>query len=97
MQFAIADQHKSRVIRHLSPFVEIEGEGIGLFDPTPPALLPTYRLACRASLPMLGLVARELRRENFAVDRLAQLKEPIALYNGDLLELGRGEILIPAG
>jgi formylmethanofuran dehydrogenase subunit C len=67
---------------------------IGLFGPEPSALLPTFRLACRAPLPMLGLVRAELKREAFANDALQRLVEPVELYHGDFLELGRGEVLI---
>lgn len=67
---------------------------IGLFGPAPPTLLPTFRLACRAPLPMLGLARTQLQREAFAIDAVSRLVEPVALYHGDFLELGRGEILI---
>jgi formylmethanofuran dehydrogenase subunit C len=68
---------------------------IGLFGPVP-TLLPTYRLACRGSLPMLALIKRELQAAAFAPPLLEKLTHPVELYHGDLLELGRGEILISA-
>ncbi len=66
---------------------------IGLFGHQPPALLPTFRLACRAPLPMLGLAREELRRQAFAIEMLPRLTQAVELHHGDLLELGRGEIL----
>jgi formylmethanofuran dehydrogenase subunit C len=78
----------------LHPGASMRRGTIGLFADDPPALLPTFRLACEAPLPMLRLIAGELRRESFAVDQLARLQEPVALHHGDLLELGRGEILV---
>lgn len=70
---------------------------IAVLGGEPPLLLPTYRLACRAPLPMLRLVGQQLRRESFAIDRLPRLALPVALHHGDLLELGRGEILLSGG
>lgn len=67
---------------------------IGLLGAEPAALLPTFRLACRASLPMLWLAAAELRRESFAIDKLSRLQLPVDLHHGDMLELGRGEVLV---
>jgi hypothetical protein len=43
---------------------------------------------------MLRLIAGELRREAFAVNQLPRLLERVVLHHGDLLELGRGEILV---
>jgi formylmethanofuran dehydrogenase subunit C len=68
---------------------------IGLFGPRP-TLLPTTRLACRGSLPMLALIHRELRAAAFAPPALDKLTHPVELHHGDLLQLGRGEILISA-
>ena len=33
MQGAIPDQDKPRVVGHLAPFMEIEGDGVGALDP----------------------------------------------------------------
>jgi formylmethanofuran dehydrogenase subunit C len=68
---------------------------IGLFGPAP-TLLPTYRLACRGSLPMLALIQHELQAAAFAPAGIEKLANPVDLHHGDLLELGRGEILISA-
>lgn len=67
---------------------------IGVFGASAPTLLPTFRFACRGSLPMLRLLATELRRKDFATARLPRLLQPVELHHGDLLELGRGEILL---
>ncbi len=67
---------------------------IAVLGPEPPTLLPTFRLACRTSLPMLRLAAAELRRALFAVDRLPRLQLPVDLHHGDILDLGRGEVLV---
>jgi formylmethanofuran dehydrogenase subunit C len=68
---------------------------IGLFGPAP-TLLPTYRLAYRGSLPMLALIRRELQAAAFAPAAIEKLAHPVELHHGDLLQLGRGEILIAA-
>jgi formylmethanofuran dehydrogenase subunit C len=69
---------------------------IGLLGPLQTTLLPTFRLACRARLPMLRLLAEELRAAAFAPELSARLLEPVDLHHGDLLELGRGEVLLAA-
>lgn len=52
-----------------------------------PTLLPTFRYACDYSPQALGLVFKELK-----IDR--EVPKSVELYNGDLLEGGRGEVLI---
>lgn len=69
---------------------------IGLFGPEPPPLLPTFRLACRAPLPMLGLLRQELRGTGKSSGLLDRLLAPVDLYHGDLLQSGRGEVLVHA-
>jgi formylmethanofuran dehydrogenase subunit C len=68
---------------------------IGLFGP-PPTPLPTYRLACRGSLPMLALIQRELQAAAFAPAAIEKLTRHVELHHGDFLQSGRGEILISA-
>jgi formylmethanofuran dehydrogenase subunit C len=66
---------------------------LAFLGPSPPPLLPGFRRACRYQPEMLQLMFRHLRRLEFAVsDEL--LKAPMDLYNGDILNGGRGEILI---
>lgn len=68
---------------------------IAFFGPKLPPLLPTFRRACRYQPDALTLILRELQRREFAVaDEL--FKSFYDLYNGDLIEGGRGEILIRA-
>jgi formylmethanofuran dehydrogenase subunit C len=78
-----------------SPGAALRRGTIAILGADSPPLLPTYRLACRAPLPMLRLVGQQLRGESFAVDRLPRLAQAVELHHGDLLELGRGEILLP--
>jgi formylmethanofuran dehydrogenase subunit C len=60
-----------------------------------PALLPSFRHACRYHPTALHLLLRELKRLDFAIaDDL--LTADFDLYNGDLIEGGRGEVLIRA-
>ena len=68
---------------------------LALFGARPPALLPTFAAAgpCRLDFPRLYL--RWLRGRGFAVpDGL--LDADLQIYHGDLLESGRGEILLRA-
>ncbi len=66
---------------------------IGLFGPSPPPLLPTFRPACRFRPTILRLAALEIARLQFPVpERL--LDCAIRLYHGDLVALGKGEIWI---
>ena len=59
----------------------------------PPPILPTFRRACRFRPDYLPLVFHELRRLNFRVpDEL--FSSSFDLYNGDMIEGGRGEILL---
>jgi formylmethanofuran dehydrogenase subunit C len=68
---------------------------IGLFGPERPTLLPTFRYGCRLRPSLLGLIFTELARLGYPVDDSLR-KAPYDLYHGDFLELGRGEILLPA-
>jgi len=69
---------------------------IGLLGPNPPKMIPTFRHACRFRSLVLALLFGELLRLGFAVPEV--LQEPggceVELYNGDLLDGGRGEILV---
>ena len=68
---------------------------LGFFGPVVPPLLPSFRRACRYRPEALHLMYRELRRREFPVpDELFRCEYD--LYNGDLLEGGRGEILLRA-
>lgn len=65
---------------------------IGLFGPTQPQLLPTFRYACRFEPVALRLIARYLNRNGFP----HKPSQQVDLFNGDLLDGGRGEVLVRA-
>jgi formylmethanofuran dehydrogenase subunit C len=68
---------------------------IGFFGPNPPPLLPTFRRACRYRPEILQLLFQKLRQQEFNVpDEL--LDASFDLYNGDMIDGGRGEVLIRA-
>ena len=57
--------------------------------------LPTFRRACRCAMEVLRLIERSLHSHHFPCPfPLTELD--IDLYNGDLLEGGRGELLLRA-
>ncbi|HEX6962747.1 MAG TPA: formylmethanofuran dehydrogenase subunit C [Lacipirellula sp.] len=68
---------------------------IGLFGNRQPTLLPTFRAGYQGPLPALHLIEKHLHALQFNPPRLRQLAGMVELYHGDLLELGRGEILLP--
>ena len=65
---------------------------IALFDPAAPPLPATFRLACRYRPPFVALYLRRLAAWGFPVPELSPFAT-FERYNGDLLELGKGEIL----
>jgi formylmethanofuran dehydrogenase subunit C len=67
---------------------------IGMFDESPP-LLPTFRRACRYRPLVLELLLAQLRTRGFTLPDDASSMH-LDLYHGDLLEGGRGEILVKA-
>lgn len=68
---------------------------IGFFGDQPPPLLPSFRHACRYRPDILSVVLRQLQRRNFPLaDGLLDCE--VDLYNGDMIEGGRGEILVRA-
>ncbi len=68
---------------------------LGFFGPTAPPLLPTFRHACRYRPDILKLTFAHLRELGFPVPVDAAEME-VDLYNGDMIEGGRGEMLIRA-
>jgi formylmethanofuran dehydrogenase subunit C len=68
---------------------------IGLFGPERPKMLPTFRLACRYRPLFLRLYCRELARLGFPVDETS-LDGEMLLFRGDLVGLGKGEVLMRA-
>jgi formylmethanofuran dehydrogenase subunit C len=67
---------------------------IGLFGPEPPRLLPTFRAGGRDKLLILQLLFRELARLGYPIDQ-ALHDRAFQMYHGDMLALGRGEVLVP--
>ena len=68
---------------------------IGLFESSPQKLLPSFRYSCRFRPPFVTPLLRQLERLEFPVpDRLRACE--FDLFHGDLIEGGRGEILMPA-
>jgi formylmethanofuran dehydrogenase subunit C len=66
---------------------------LAFLGPEAPPMLPTFRRACRFRPDALVLMFRELQRLEFVVpDELFECG--FDLYNGDLLEGGRGEVLL---
>ncbi len=68
---------------------------LGFLGSKLPPLLPTFHLACRCQPDFLPLLLSELRRKDFPVAE-ELFASSYDLYNGDLLEGGRGEILMRA-
>lgn len=68
---------------------------IGFLGSNPPPLLPSFRRACRYRPEILSLVFRLLRSQAF--DFAEELvSSQFDLYHGDMIEGGRGEILLKA-
>jgi formylmethanofuran dehydrogenase subunit C len=66
---------------------------ICLFGPRPSELLPSFRYGATYRPDFLRLIHADLRRHGFAIDE--SLRSPqVDLYHGDLVELGRGEIML---
>jgi formylmethanofuran dehydrogenase subunit C len=66
---------------------------LGFFGPQPPPLLPSFRRACRYRPEVLPLLFRHLQSLRFHVPDDV-LGAEFDLYHGDLIEGGRGEILL---
>ncbi len=60
-----------------------------------PKLLPTFRRACRFRPVALSALFRQLGRLDFPLPTSA-LDADFELYNGDMIEGGRGEVLVRA-
>jgi formylmethanofuran dehydrogenase subunit C len=68
---------------------------IGFFGEEAPPLLPSFRHACRYRPDVLTLVLRQLKKRGLPLaDELLEVE--VDLYNGDMIEGGRGEILVRA-
>lgn len=68
---------------------------IGLLGRERPDLLPTFRYACRFQPQAMNLVMREVEQLGVAIPAEIHA-DGFQLFNGDLIEGGRGEILLRA-
>jgi formylmethanofuran dehydrogenase subunit C len=69
---------------------------IGLFGSPAPKLLPTFRAGSCDKPLVLQLLFRELRRLDFHFND-ALVDANYRMYHGDMVTLGRGELLVPEG
>lgn len=67
---------------------------LAFLGPAPP-MLPTFRRACRYQPEAMTLLLKQLESDGFRVDSEAR-EAAFDLYNGDLIEGGRGEVLLRA-
>jgi formylmethanofuran dehydrogenase subunit C len=65
---------------------------LGLFGPNPPPLLPSFRYASTFQPQFVRLLLRDLKTKDFRLDE-SLLTADFDLYHGDLVSIGRGEIL----
>jgi len=80
----------------IRPGAEMSRGTIALLGAQPPQLLPSFRYGCRFAPPMFRLLQPHLQALDFPqAGRLAEHRE-VRLFQGDLVSLGRGEILLPA-
>lgn len=78
----------------IRPGAEMCRGTLGLFGPEPPPLLPTFRYACCLRPVFLALLVRHLVALGYAAAE-ARVSPSVHLYHGDLVSLGRGEVLLP--
>ena len=65
---------------------------LALFGPNPPQLLPSFRYASTYQPQAVKIMLRTLLDKGFCFDE-ALLRSEFDLYHGDLVSIGRGEIL----
>ncbi len=78
----------------IRPGIEMRRGTLGLFGPEPPPLPLTFRYGCRVRPVFLAMILRHLDRLGYRPEA-TPLAETFDLYHGDMLNLGRGEVLIP--
>lgn len=66
---------------------------LGLFGPKPPPLLPTFRFSTTCRPQIVPVLLRELQSKGLRLDE-SLLAAEYDLHHGDLVSLGKGEILI---
>ncbi|HUQ69504.1 MAG TPA: formylmethanofuran dehydrogenase subunit C [Planctomycetaceae bacterium] len=69
---------------------------LGLFGPNPPPMLPSFRFSTTCQPQIVPLMLRELRSQGLRLDE-SLLSAEFDLYHGDLVSLGKGEVLIRRG
>jgi formylmethanofuran dehydrogenase subunit C len=74
--------------------MEMRRGTIGVFGSSRPTLLPTFKSGYRGPLPVLRLLEAQLASESFAPEKLSQLTADVELLHGDMLQRGRGEVLL---
>jgi formylmethanofuran dehydrogenase subunit C len=67
---------------------------IGILGPDPPPMLSSFRFGSTYRPQFLGLLLKELHEKGFRVPPKL-LDSHYDLYHGDLVALGKGEILLP--
>lgn len=65
---------------------------LGLFGSRRPVLLPSFRYACTAQPQFVPLMLRTVRNQGFQIDPALE-SSLFDFYRGDLLTVGKGEIL----
>lgn len=65
---------------------------VGLFGPTRPPLLPSFRFGCTCQPQVVRLILQTLQSRGFAIDESLYASD-FDLFHGDLISVGRGEIL----
>jgi formylmethanofuran dehydrogenase subunit C len=75
----------------IRPGAGMHGGTIGLFGPTPPPLLPSFRFDHTAQPESLLATLRDLRDKGLRIDE-SQLPTHVDVYVGDLVADGSGEI-----
>jgi len=65
---------------------------LGLWGPNPPTLLPSFRYAATLQPQFVSVILRDLRARAFRFDE-SLLTSRFDLHHGDLVSLGRGEVL----
>lgn len=66
---------------------------LGLFGPNPPPLLPSFRYSSTHRPQIVPVLLRDLRSKGLKLDE-SLLTAEFDFYQGDLVSVGRGEILL---
>ena len=69
---------------------------LGLLGPNPPTLLPSFRFGSTFQPQFMRLLLRSVSGQGFPIDQ-SLLESEFDLYHGDLVSVGRGEILFRHG